>query len=151
MRREAAMKITGSGPMAGPSQRRRVSGRSGERAATGFAEHVNPRPPAGPGAAPSPPLTALEGVLAAQEVVDPTEQRERRRRAVRHGHSLLAELRELQLGLVEGWVSEGTLHRLATLLDGLRPTVEDPKLDALLDDLELRAAVELAKLRRGSA
>jgi hypothetical protein len=48
-------------------------------------------------------------------------------------------------------VSEGTLHRLAGLLDGLRPPVEDPQLDALLDDLELRAAVELAKLRRSPA
>ncbi len=142
------MKITGSGPTAGPSQRRKVSGRSGDRVAGAFAEHVSARPLASSGVAPSPPLAALDGVLAAQEVPDPTEQR---RRAVRHGHSLLAELRELQLGLVEGWVPEGTLHRLAGLLDGLRPTVEDPQLDALLDDLELRAAVELAKLRRRSA
>ena len=87
-------------------------------------------------------------MLAAQEVPDPIEQR---RRAVRHGQSLLAELHELQLGLIEGWVPEGTLHRLAGLLDGLRPAVADAKLDALLDDLELRAAVELAKLRRRSA
>jgi hypothetical protein len=145
------MKITGSGSTAGPSQRRKVSGRSGDRPAAGFAEQVNARPSASSGVAPSPPLAALEGVLAAQEVADPAEQREQRRRAVRHGHSLLAELRELQLGLVEGWVSESTLHRLAGLLDGLRPGVEDPKLDALLDDLELRAAVELAKLRRSSA
>ncbi len=142
------MKITGSGPTAGPSQRRKVSGRGGDHAAAPFAEHVGTRPLASSGVAPSKPLAALEGVLAAQEVPDPSDQR---RRAVRHGHSLLAELRELQLGLVEGWVPEGTLHRLAGLLDGLRPAVEDPKLDALLDDLELRAAVELAKLRRRSA
>jgi hypothetical protein len=96
--------------------------------------------------APSTPLAALGGVLAAQEVADPTEQR---RRGVRHGQSLLAELGELQLALVEGWVSEGTLRRLSGLLEGLRPPVEDPQLEALLDDLELRAAVELAKLGRG--
>jgi hypothetical protein len=36
------------------------------------------------------------------------------------------------------------------LLDGLRPAIEDPNLDELLDELELRAAVELAKLGRGS-
>jgi hypothetical protein len=81
------MKITGSGPSAGPSQRRKVSGRGGERAAAGFAEHVGARPAASSGVAPSAPLAALEGVLAAQEVGDPTEQR---RRAVRHGHSVLA-------------------------------------------------------------
>ncbi len=142
------MKITGSGPTAGPSQRRKVSGRDGHLAATGFAEHVTARPPTASGVPPSTPLAALDGVLAAQEVADPTEQR---RRGVRHGHSLLTELRDLQLGMVEGWISEGTLRRLAGLLDGLRPAVEDPELDGLLDDLELRAAVELAKLGRGSA
>ena len=142
------MKITGAGPTAGPSQRRKVSGRSGERGVADFAEQVGARPAASPGVAPTTPLAALDGVLAAQEVPDPTEQR---RRAVRHGQSVLAELHELQLGLIEGWVSEGTLHRLAGLLDGLRPAAADSRLDALLDDLELRAAVELAKLRGGSA
>ena len=142
------MKITGSGPSAGPTQRRKVSGRSGDHAAGTFAEQVAARPAANSTIAPSAPLAALAGVLAAQEVGDPAEQR---RRAVGHGHSVLAELRELQLGLVEGWVSEGTLHRLSGLLDGRRPAVADPQLDALLDDLELRAAVELAKLRRSPA
>ncbi len=142
------MKITGSGSTAGPSQRRKVSGRSGERTVPGFAEHVGVRSAASSGVTPTTPLAALDGVLAAQEAPDPTEQR---RRAVRHGQSLLAELHDLQLGLIEGWVSEGTLHRLAGLLDGLRPAVADTRLDAVLDDLELRAAVELAKLRGGSA
>jgi hypothetical protein len=142
------MRITGSGPTAGPSQRRKVSDRGGDRTAAVFAEHVTARAAPSSGVAPSAPLVALDGVLAAQEVADPTEQR---RRGVRHGDSLLAELRELQLGLVDGRVSEGTLRRLAGLLDGLRPAAGDPQLDALLDDLELRAAVELAKLGRGPA
>jgi hypothetical protein len=139
------MKITGSGPSAGPSQRRRISGPGGERAAAGFAEHVGARALANTGATPGTPLATLDAVLIAQEIADPTEQRQR---GIRHGHSLLAELRELQLGLVEGWVSEGTLRRLAGLLEGLRPAIEDPNLRGLLDDLELRAAVELAKIGR---
>ena len=140
------MKITGSRPTTRPSQRREVSGPSGERAAIGFAKHLT-KPPVAGEVAPSTPLAALEGVLAAQAVADPAEQR---RRGVRHGHSVLAELRELQLGLVEGSVSQHTIRRLAGLLGSSRPAVEDPKLHALLDDLELRAAVELAKLGRGS-
>src|SRR5262245_7567329 len=115
------MKITGSGPSAGPSQRHRISGPGVERAATGFAEHVSARPLVNAGATPSTPLATLDAVLVAQDIVDPAEQR---RRGIRHGHSLLAELRELQLGLVEGWVSESTLRRLAGLLDGLRPAFE---------------------------
>ena len=141
------MKITGSGPSAGASQRRRISGPGGERAAAGFAQHVGARALANSEVAPTTPLATLDAVLLAQEIAEPTEQRQR---GIRHGDSVLAELRELQLGLVEGWICEGTLRRLAGLLDGLRPAIEDPNLDELLDELELRAAVELAKLGRGS-
>jgi hypothetical protein len=67
----------------------------------------------------------------------------------RHGHGLLDELRALQLAMVDGQVPEGILRRLAGLVDGLRPSAADARLDAVLDAIELRAAVELAKLRRG--
>ena len=139
------MKITGSGPSAGASQRRRVSNGAGDGAAGAFFEHVGARVPAPAGLAPAPPLAALDGVLAVQEVLDPTAER---RRATRHGHSLLDELRALQLAMVDGQVPEGILRRLAGLVDGLRPSAADARLDAVLDAIELRAAVELAKLRR---
>ena len=141
------MKITGTGPSARTSQTRRVSGGTGNAAAGAFAEHVGGPPVASAGIAPAMPLAALDGVLAVQEVDDAAGER---RRAVRRGHSLLDELRELQLGMVDGWVSEGTLQRLAGLVDGLRPAA-DPQLAELLDAIELRAAVELSKLRGGGA
>jgi len=141
------MKITGSGPGARTGQTRRAASGTGEAAASAFAGHVGSRPVTSSGIAPATPLAALDGVLAVQEVADPTGER---RRAVRRGHSLLDELRELQLGLAEGGVSEGTLRRLAGLLDGLRPAA-DPQLDLVLEAIELRAAVELTKLRRGPA
>ena len=71
------MKITGSGPSTGPSQRRKVSGRSGERGAPALPSTSAPAPAASPGVAPTTPLAALDGVLAAQEVPDPAEQRRR--------------------------------------------------------------------------
>ena len=141
------MKITGSGPSAGTSQRRRVSNGAGDGAAGGFAGQVGVRAPGPAGLAPTPPLAALSGVLAVQEVEDP---RAERRRATRHGHSLLDELRALQLAMVDGQVPEGMLRRLAGLVDGLRPSAADAHLDAVLDAIELRAAVELAKLRRAA-
>jgi hypothetical protein len=139
------MKITGSGPTAAPGQRRKVSGRGGESSNASFADQVGVRPATSSGIPPTTPLVALDGVLAVQEVPDPTRER---RQATRRGHGLLDELHQLQIGMVEGWVSEGTLRRLAGLLDR-RPTLTDPNLDAVLDEIELRAAVELAKLTRG--
>jgi Class II flagellar assembly regulator len=139
------MKITGSGPTAAAGQRRKVSGRSGEGTDASFAEQVGARPTASSGIPPSTPLAALASVLAVQEVPDAAQER---RQATRRGHGLLDELHQLQIGMVEGWVSEGTLRRLAGLLDR-RPVLTDPDLAAVLDEIELRAAVELAKLRRG--
>ena len=139
------MKITGSGPTAGAVQRRKVAGGG---ASSSFAEQVGTRPAASSGVAPSAPLVALDGVLAVQELPDPTFER---RQATRRGHGLLDELHQLQIGMVEGWVSEGALRRLAGLADRLRPALADPDLDAVLDEIELRAAVELAKLTRGPA
>lgn len=141
------MKITGSGPSAGATQRRKVSNGAGHAAGGSFAEQVDARAPQVNGVAPTAPLAALDGVLAVQEVEDPTAER---RRAARHGHSLLDELHELQLGMVDGWVSEATLRRLGGLVDGLRPAAGDSQLGEVLDAIELRAAVELAKLRRGN-
>ena len=139
---------------AGPDRRRKTSGATDSpgRAFAGHvgaghvgAGHVGARPRrTGPAAT---PLAALDGVLAAQEVPDAAGER---RRASRHGHGLLDELQALQIGMVEGWVSEAALHRLAGLLDRLRPAVTDPELAAVLEEIELRAAVELAKLARGS-
>jgi hypothetical protein len=142
------MKITGSGPAAGAGQRRKVSGRGGESSDASFAEHVSARPAAGSPVPPTSPLAALGSVLAAQEVPNLSQER---RQATRRGHGLLDDLHQLQIGMVEGWVSEGTLRRLAGLVDRLRPALTDPDLDAAPDEIELRAAVELAKLTRGPA
>jgi hypothetical protein len=40
------------------------------------------------------------------------------------------------------------LEQLATLVRAKREQIDDPKLLAILDEIELRAAVELAKLSR---
>lgn len=137
------MKITDNRPVAAPSRRRGVDGsQSGGDGA--FAPEVHERPgPSGP--APGTPLTALGAILAAQEVGDPGANE---RRAVEHGHALLDELQELRLALIDGWLSEDKLHRLAALVEESRPELDDPELASTLDDIELRAEVELAKLQR---
>lgn len=134
------MKITSRAPVTGPDRRRRVS--SG---AAGFAEQVGARPATRAGLAPAAPLAALESVLAVQEVGDDAEDR---RRALRRGHSLLDELHALQIGLIGGGPPESAVQRIAAVLGLPRPDSRDPGLEEVLDSIELRAAVELAKLRR---
>ena len=104
-------------------------------------------PPSANASTSAAPLTALSSLLAVQEVPDPLAGK---KRAVQRGDSILDELKELQVELVEGRVSEGTLRSLAHMLDQPRPDIDDPGLNQVLDDIELRAAVELAKLEQPS-
>jgi hypothetical protein len=130
------MKMSQTRSRAGPARGRRISGRGG---APGFAGHVQD-PPAGPAgiAAPS-SLAALSTVLAAQEVHDgPGEQR----RALARGRSLLDELDRIRVGRLEGALPEASIGRLAGQFQAGRP---EARLQAVLDEIELRAAVELAK------
>ncbi len=143
------MKITQVGPSA-PSGRSRKSEKTGDASASeAFRSHLHdgdaPATKAATGAA---PLASLSSLLAVQETPDSTDPK---KRALRHGDSLLDELKELQVGLMEGWVAEDTLRGLAHMLEQPRPAVDDPELNRVLDDIELRAAVELAKLERSSS
>jgi hypothetical protein len=89
-------------------------------------------------------LSALGSVLALQEVEDPLV---RRRRAVRRGHALLDELEDLRLALIDGAIGAERLDRIALHL-AQRESTGDARLEALIDDIELRVQVELAKLGR---
>jgi hypothetical protein len=87
------------------------------------------------------PATALASLLTLQSVEDPGRHR---RKLVRRGSELLDVLEEIKADLLVGRVGEGRLHRLAALVTQARDRGE-PGLDALLDDIELRVQVELAK------
>ena len=136
------MKIDPAAPQRPATVRR--TGAAGSTRQGGFAkalaETVEPGGVSGTG------LTgALGAMLAAQEVPDATEGR---RRGRQRGEDLLDLLDEIRVGLLLGAIPRDQLHRLTTMLQSARGTVGDPRLDDLLDEIELRAAVELAKLTR---
>ena len=92
----------------------------------------------------------VSALMALQGVEDVTE---RRRRAIRRGGGLLDRLEELKLALLNGEAGDGALERLTRTLREDRPVDADAELNSLLDQIDLRAAVELAKadLRRSAA
>lgn len=95
-------------------------------------------------------VSDVSALMALQGVEDVTE---RRRRAIRRGGGLLDRLEELKLALLSGEAGDGALERLTRTLREERPVDDDAGLNNLLDQIELRAAVELAKadLRRSAA
>lgn len=136
------MKITPpSGPSPAERSRLERKGASSPGFSPVFGDQPGPKR-VGAGA----PLTALGSILSVQEV-EAGKQGDRER-AVERGNELLDELQGLHLGMIDGFVSEGELHRLADLVAGTRSETDDPRLATLLEDIEIRAAVELTKLRR---
>jgi hypothetical protein len=88
--------------------------------------------------------SAIGALLALQSVDDPLLAR---RKAVRRGSALLDALAAAQADLLTGPVGEGRLNQMMALVTQARETV-DPQIDALIDDIELRVRVELAKRGR---
>ncbi len=91
------------------------------------------------------PTAPVEGLLALQEVGD---ERNNRRRARNRASSLLDELDQLRHALLDGTITVAQLNRLVAVIASERVTTSDPQLNELLDDIDLRAQVELAKLDR---
>ena len=134
------MKVTGATGTSAPQGQSRAAGVAGGFSVSGAS-----------GAAPAQATTAassmsgvsdVSALMALQGVEDPTE---RRRRAIRRGGGLLDRLDELKMALLSGQAGDGSLERLARTLREERPTDADPTLNSLLDQIDLRAAVELAK------
>lgn len=136
------MKITQNAPIRSTSIRRSgktSAGRSGQ-----FTDHLV----AGEAGAPtgnsnsSTPVSAVDSLLVLQEVQDATSGTSR---AKLRAQDLLDHLDEVRHGLLAGALSRQMLDRLSRIARSERQSVDDPRLQELLDEIELRAAVELAK------
>jgi hypothetical protein len=87
-------------------------------------------------------LNSLDALLALQETLSPME---RRRRAVRRAGKILDALEGLKLSLLGGDAPAADLQSLQAAVKEARAETEDPELEGLLEQIETRAAVELAK------
>lgn len=67
-------------------------------------------------------------------------------RAQRHGEALLARLEQIRDGMLLGTIPVSQLRELARTASTQRQGFVDPRLASVLDEIELRARVELAKL-----
>ncbi len=84
----------------------------------------------------------IDALIALQGIEEPTE---RRRRVVKHGRRALEALDEVKLGLLSGSLDQATMRRLRSVAADLKEGSGDERLDAVLAEIDLRVAVELAK------
>jgi len=88
-------------------------------------------------------IGALDALLALQEADDSTEGVKKARK---RASDLLDQLDQVRVGLLTGELPKSTLQQLAQTISSHRDQVIDPKLAEILDEIDLRAQVELAKL-----
>lgn len=133
-----------SAPKGVSSTRRSGAAAQGDNFSAGAAaSSESASPPRGVVSAPS--VASMDAVMALQGVDDPAG---RRARAVRRGERLLDDLDDLKLGFLEGRLSETKLESLLATVSSSRDETGQDGLDDVLDGIELRARVELAKLGR---
>jgi hypothetical protein len=93
-------------------------------------------------------VMGVEALLTLQDIGGPME---RRRRAVGRAGKLLDVLDQVKIALLGGELSTADLQRLDRALKEQRMATDDPRLEGLLDEIETRARVELAKLEQARA
>ncbi len=91
------------------------------------------------------PLTAVDNILMLQGVDDSLSGRSK---GLVHGEELLDMLDEVRDGLLSGGIPRRTLNKIANAVSKRQDGFADPKLQNVLDEIELRAKVELAKLEQ---
>ena len=144
------MRITDNRPVTSASEVKKKN-KAGAASSSGFADALSSASASSSdGASEVSGVSATASVgnfLALQEVSD---EEYNRSKAIRQGQDLLKSLDSIRQSLLLGNVPISTLETLEGRLKNQRAQTEDPKLHAIMDDIELRAAVELAKYQRSN-
>lgn len=92
-------------------------------------------------------ISVADAIFAAQ-TVDGEEERQIRKKLCKRASGLLEKLEEIRDGLLAGQISKDKLIEISRMVKENRPPAQDPVLQEILDEIELRVEVELAKLTR---
>ena len=137
------MKVSGSGGVSqtgGPKSARAAGGGEGFR--LGGATAAIPLSQAASVAGPR-GVMGVEALIALQDVGGPLE---RKRRSMSRAGRILDVLDGIKISMLGGDLNEAQLHQLSSAVREQRSATDDPRLEGVLDEIETRAAVELAKL-----
>lgn len=124
----------------GPSS---SAGKAGKTAAPGFAPAMD-APQRAAAASPTGAVTSLDAILALQGGENPSQ---RRARQTKRGEEALDALEELERGLLLGRAPAALRSQIEALQRRSEKT-GDERLDAILNEIDIRLAVEAAKLDR---
>lgn len=144
------MKIDSTGSVRSSS--RGSKSKAGKAAkGSGFTEHLSSQTDSAGPVGSAGPTQSVDALVAIQGVPDATEGAANAR-ARKWGNDALDQLEQIRVDLLLGAIPRDRLINLAQMVAQRRKDATDPYLNSLLDDVELRVRVEMAKFepRRNS-
>lgn len=92
-------------------------------------------------------ISVADAIFAAQ-MVDGEEEKEIRKKLLKRGQTLLEKLEEIRDGVLLGYIPRERLIEISRFVKDNKFQSNDPKLQEILSEIELRVEVELAKLMK---
>ena len=92
-------------------------------------------------------IARVDALLAVQGVESSTEGKAKRQMRER-GDKILRQMDHLRLGLLTGNLTLGQVVDIADVVASNREKINDPEMSAVLDEIDLRAQIEIAKMRK---
>ncbi len=139
------MKVGGTKGASGASGTKKTSSSSGG-SNVDFSQFVNSGASETPSAGATQSIAQLDVLLAAQEVEDPMQRTARNKMRAR-SNNILEKLDQIRLKMLGGDLTIGHMLDVADVVASHRDKIDDPALTAIMDEVDLRAQVEIAKMR----
>jgi hypothetical protein len=137
------MKIEGPGKTQSASSSKKAERKTGT---SNFGDFMAGETAPSAGARATQSIATVNSLLAVQGAEDPAE-RAARRRTYERGDNILKELDKIRLALLGGELRASHMLDIADLVAAHRERIQDPAMSILMDEIDLRAQVELAKMR----
>ncbi|MCF8496298.1 MAG: flagellar assembly protein FliX [Alphaproteobacteria bacterium] len=134
----------------GPGGAKGVSGAKGkgrtEGSGSGFGAFMTSETASSAPAVATQSIAQLDALLALQGAEDPAARAAKGRMRER-AESILEGLEGIRMAMLGGRLTVGHMVDIADVVASRREKISDPELTALMDEVDLRAQVELAKMR----
>lgn len=92
-------------------------------------------------------IAKVDALLAVQGLESATERKAKRQMRER-ADKILRQMDHLRLGLLTNNLTLGQVVDIADVVASHREKISDPKMSAVLDEIDLRAQIEIAKMRK---
>ena len=138
------MKVSGPGKTQGPSKTDKKKKASESDA--NFGDFVTSGAQAASTTQGSQSIASIDALLTVQAAEDPMAGASKKRMR-RRSDKILNELEKIRMAMLGGTLTIGHMIDIADVVASHREKIMDPALTSIMDEIDLRAQVELAKMR----